>query len=110
MDTRDGNQLNEVQFNPKLAAYYLNTDNFYTATEDSITQLLTDFWKNYSAYESSDADYQLLGVEGAASWEDIQVSYRRKIQELHPDKGGDAAEFDKVRGAYQRLKKRKARQ
>lgn len=47
--------------------------------------------------------YDLLGVDPDASEEDIKKAFRRKSFHLHPDKGGDAAEFNKVSFAYKVL-------
>lgn len=91
----------------ELTRYYLNWDNFNQATEDSVTELLTGFWKKYAAYQEGDGDFELLGVAKESSWEEVQTAYRRLASTLHPDKGGDATEFDRVKGAYERLKQRR---
>ena len=45
--------------------------------------------------------FELLGLEPSASPEDVKVAWRQLASVNHPDKGGDAAEFSRLRKAYQ---------
>lgn len=47
--------------------------------------------------------YDLLGVDRAATQEDIKKAYRRKAMEHHPDRGGDEKAFKQVQEAYDTL-------
>jgi len=50
---------------------------------------------------SSEAGWWVtLGVDRSADTDDIKAAYRRRVIETHPDKGGDAAEFQRVQDAY----------
>lgn len=100
-------QLSDNVQSQELANYYLDWTNFGTATEDSVVELLTGFWKKYAAHQAGEDDYQTLGVDETSQWQDVQVAYRRLANALHPDKGGSAVEFNKVQAAYQRLKQRR---
>lgn len=50
--------------------------------------------------------YDILGVNEKATWEQIKKAYRKMAMKHHPDKGGDAAMFRKVQGAYEILEDR----
>jgi hypothetical protein len=41
-----------------------------------------------------------LGVPVTASIEEVTQAYRQRVKEVHPDQGGDEAEFKRVREAY----------
>lgn len=47
--------------------------------------------------------YDLLGVTKTASDADIKKAFRKKAHQLHPDKGGDKAQFQEINEAYQVL-------
>lgn len=46
---------------------------------------------------------RILGVESSATQEEIKTAYRRLASKHHPDKGGDADEFKKIKAAYEKL-------
>jgi len=47
--------------------------------------------------------YQVLGVEKAASPEEIKAAYRKQAMKHHPDRGGDESHFKRVAEAYEVL-------
>lgn len=47
--------------------------------------------------------YEVLGVQPDASEDEIQAAYRRRAQQTHPDRSGDAGDFRAVQAAYDRL-------
>jgi len=53
--------------------------------------------------KSQMSDFDILGVEESASKEEIRRAFRKKAMEVHPDKGGDADEFQKLNQAYHNL-------
>ena len=62
---------------------------------------------------TSESAYQILGVDSNASWEDIQMAYKDKIKQYHPDKLSHLGEefsslanekFLEIQAAYNRLK------
>lgn len=47
--------------------------------------------------------YRILGLSTDATWAEVKTAYRRRVAEAHPDRGGSAAEFIRVRAAYEIL-------
>lgn len=46
---------------------------------------------------------RILGVGSSATQEEIKTAYRRLTSKHHPDKGGNADEFKKIKAAYEKL-------
>jgi DNA-J related protein/DnaJ domain len=106
MDIEESKRVDE-----SLSEYYLNWDNYDSASQQTIDQLLNSFWTKYQKYNQFESNQdkrscalQILGVESAASWKDIQQAYRQKITLCHPDKGGTSHQFIEIREAFQFLK------
>lgn len=47
--------------------------------------------------------YDMLGVAPLSSAEDIRAAYRKRVVQLHPDKGGDKDAFQRLQEAYKVL-------
>jgi DnaJ domain len=47
--------------------------------------------------------YKVLGLRRDATPAQVKGAYRRLVSEAHPDRGGEAAEFIKIRAAYEIL-------
>lgn len=58
----------------------------------------------------SDDLYKTLGVDKGADKKDIKRAYKKATLKHHPDKGGDADEFKKIREAYEVLSDDQKRQ
>lgn len=54
--------------------------------------------------------YEVLGVREDAGAREINAAYRRLVKTHHPDKGGDAAAFQRITEAYNILKNKPARE
>ncbi|MEF8914220.1 J domain-containing protein [Natronomonas sp.] len=54
--------------------------------------------------ERERAAYAVLGLPAGADRDAVQRAYRERIKEVHPDHGGDKAEFERVRDAYDTAK------
>jgi ferredoxin len=48
--------------------------------------------------------FEVLDVARDADEDEIQRAYRERVKEAHPDHGGSAREFQRVRAAYEELK------
>lgn len=46
------------------------------------------------------AAFATLGLPPTATGEDVRRAYRERVKEVHPDHGGDAEAFERVRQAY----------
>lgn len=53
--------------------------------------------------------WAVLGLNARANAEDVKGAYRRKALELHPDRGGDAAQFRALHAAYEEALRRLAK-
>ena len=47
--------------------------------------------------------YRILGVRPTTSYEDAKRIYRKKMKELHPDRGGDPEEMRQAKEAWDYL-------
>lgn len=47
--------------------------------------------------------YRRLGLQSNASTDEVKRAYRRKVKEVHPDRGGDEEHFKRIREAYETL-------
>jgi len=50
-----------------------------------------------------DDPFEILGVDSDADDADIDEAYRRRVMETHPDQGGSARAFQRVKDAYERI-------
>ena len=89
-----------------LSEYYLGLENLYSASDDSVNQLLQQFWQRFEIYQGADDAYQVLGLNIGASWREVKLAYRKQAQLNHPDKGGCPRRFAATQSAYQTLKQR----
>ena len=47
--------------------------------------------------------YQILGISTNASEDEVKKAYRKLAAKHHPDKGGDAEQFKKIKAAYEQI-------
>ncbi len=53
--------------------------------------------------------WSVLGLTARASLEEVKAAYKRRALELHPDRGGEAAQFRGLHAAYEEALRRLAR-
>jgi hypothetical protein len=90
-----------------LKTYYLDLNNLEKENNDSIQQKLNRFWQRYKQFNQNEEALIALGLENLtqkATPLQIKKQYQRLANTHHPDKGGDALNFQKIRWAYEVLK------
>ena len=100
----------DIRVDSALSDYYLDWGNYRASNQKLVDDLLGNFWKHFTKYNTFCADkdkrsyaLKVLGVESDASWKNIKEAYRNKVAMYHPDKGGTSAQFIEIREAYQIL-------
>jgi hypothetical protein len=96
---------NQVGHNDGLKSFYLDEANLHLSDQE-ISQMLQAFWQKYMAVEQKAEAIEILGLQGES---DLTISslkkrYNQLAKLHHPDKGGNDAEFVKIKQAYQSLK------
>ena len=90
------------------AAYYLDWQNFIAMTDERLTALLDSFWQKLSLYRQNPAFDSVVikdkwHLVENCSVADIKRRYRQLALLLHPDRGGDKADFQSLQLEYQWL-------
>jgi hypothetical protein len=110
-DTVEHDVQTPAQAQERVAAFYHELENFYQATPASVQEYLQQFWRKYdkaTGIGNSPADaYKVLDLSGDESWSEVQQRFRELAGKAHPDKGGDADEFSKIKAAYDAIKARR---
>ncbi|GFD68908.1 DNA-J related domain-containing protein [Alteromonas sp. KUL106] len=110
-DAVQGEQLKAAD---ALADYYLNWSNFERADRHSVDILLDAFWQKMAGgtlavFQPEDVEeaHRLLGVseEENMSLSSLKRAYKKTLQLVHPDKGGNQEDAQKVIHSYQMLLK-----
>ena len=90
-------QIGEVD---SMSDYYLALENLASATEESVSDLLDDFWVRYLKNEKRGNALKVLGLNDPVSDSKIVQRYRKLVSVHHPDKGGDKDEIQAINDAY----------
>ena len=97
------NEIEEASIQVVLE-FYRDYTQFFAANADTVASLLESFWSRFSGFDGLDEAFECLGLNNQVSWQDVQNRYRELATTHHPDKGGNAGEFIRVRKAYEKLK------
>lgn len=89
--------------NAKLKEYYLEWSNLIEMSQQSVEQLLDEFWIKYYAVDKRSDALKLLGLSTQANHKEIKTKFKNLAAKHHPDKGGDADTFIQIRKAYEIL-------
>lgn len=87
-----------------MQSYYLDLDNLERETPDSLQQKLNAFWQRLQDPDKVAADWALFELQPPVSKDRLRNRYRQLCQRHHPDRGGDARQFQRIQAAYARLK------
>lgn len=82
-----------------LAAYYLDLENLKSTGEADVLRLLDGFWKRFAGEGRRDEALAVMELALPVSYEEIKRQYRRLAMRLHPDRGGDAEQFQRLEWA-----------
>lgn len=82
-----------------LESYYLNPAHFFETQEEEINDLLKSFWQKYLAQDHKAQALEVLNLPVNADEKMVKAQYLRLAQKHHPDKGGCAEMFAKIRQA-----------
>ncbi|SDZ93391.1 DNA-J related domain-containing protein [Alkalimonas amylolytica] len=93
------------------AQYYLDWANFYQMDADTLAQQLEDFWQQFASRTvvsvpefSRQQACTLLQLSWPCDLALLKRQYRSLALKHHPDRGGDAEHFVRIRQAYQQLR------
>ena len=88
-----------------LKQYYLDWQHFSHTTREEVQALLDGMWAYYTRADALQNAYHVLGLTQGVGFAQIRKAYRSLASRFHPDRGGDAVEFIRVREAYEVLTK-----
>lgn len=99
----DSTSLNN-SVDAKLAAYYLDWEEYEKTDADEVSRLLNSFYKGISLSGNRDSALKTLHIDNSHPTKaTIKQQYRKLAQKHHPDRGGDQEIFIGLRQAYEYL-------
>ncbi|MFB2865241.1 DNA-J related domain-containing protein [Aeromonas sp. MdU4] len=87
-----------------LRSYYLDWQVFWQTDRAEVEELLASFWRSYEGEEHKGDALALFGLDEGASQEAIRRRWRELALRHHPDRGGDAEAFIRIRWAWEYLR------
>ncbi|CAG9296647.1 DNA-J related domain-containing protein [Celerinatantimonas diazotrophica] len=85
-----------------LRDYYLDWEQLAQTQVADVEKLLNDFWNGFAV--NHDNALTILQLPCGANQSQIKQRYKEMALKHHPDRGGDAKQFEKITQAYQQLK------
>lgn len=101
MATQDGQSIGHYD---GVRDYYLDLTNLAAETQQSVDEMIADFWRAMAHVQQAPQARKILGLSGGESREEIRSVVRRLSQQHHPDKGGDPERFRAIQQAWEQLK------
>lgn len=102
--TLSGNKKLIATREEKLSEYYLDWSNLKDTRKEDVEKLLENFWKIYINADQRLSALAVLKLEEGVCADTIGLRYRELAAIHHPDKGGNASDFIRIRQAYETLK------
>lgn len=88
-----------------LREFYLDLANLEDTSLADVEDLLGQFWTRYFANEKRAQALQALGLADSADSAEIENRFRALAMQHHPDRGGDAEEFQTLQEAIAILRR-----
>jgi len=88
-----------------LQEFYSNYDNLFLSDEE-VASMQKRFWEKYLALDQKAEALAILELDlnQEVTLAVVKKQYKRLAKQHHPDKGGDALHFKKLRAAFEQLK------
>lgn len=83
-----------------LRDYYLDSSQLESASQESVDQLLNQFWQRFMAEDEASAAFAIFDLESTANYKAVKQRYRSLAMKYHPDRGGDGERFREVNWAF----------
>nr|WP_198426703.1 DNA-J related domain-containing protein [Aeromonas dhakensis] len=87
-----------------LRSYYLDWQVFWQTDREEVEALLGSFWRAYARDEHRAEALTLFALPAGAGPDAIRRRWRELALQHHPDRGGDADTFIRLRWAWEHLK------
>ncbi|MFQ2389077.1 DNA-J related domain-containing protein [Aeromonas dhakensis] len=87
-----------------LRSYYLDWQVFWQTDREEVEALLGSFWRAYARDEHRAEALILFALPAGAGPDAIRRRWRELALQHHPDRGGDADTFIRLRWAWEYLK------
>jgi hypothetical protein len=93
----------------KLRDYYLDWSHYHAATERSVEDLLSDFWRQAVQTQVSCDDraraLEIMSLQTPVTLAEVKQRYRRLAMAAHPDRGGDTEQLQHINWAVAVLRR-----
>ncbi|MDO6426057.1 DNA-J related domain-containing protein [Thalassotalea sp. 1_MG-2023] len=90
---------NTLETTDPLASYYLNPQHYFETQEHEISDMIKSFWQKYLAHDAKEEALETLCLPIDADKKMVKAQYLKLANKYHPDKGGCADTFSKIRHA-----------
>lgn len=106
LEARAGKSTDEkaMAHNHSLRDYYCDWQVFWQTDRKEVEALLNRFWQGLNGEENRREALALFGLAADATRETIRQRWRVLALRHHPDRGGDAEAFMRIRWAWECLR------